>query len=170
MEMVSQLTILQGSISGFQRGHIPYRDSKLTRILQPALGGNAKTSIICTLAPEENFDRYCLTEATKTRDRGNHTKHEINALIREQQMKIDNLNSLVTVSDSNKKSSQDWRDDHPIYVQDEAKKCDYRNPKDGKRNCRSHYKKNRILVNDIHSFNQLNLNGSPLGRTRKGLI
>ncbi|KAL4181728.1 hypothetical protein AMTRI_Chr12g238850 [Amborella trichopoda] len=38
---------------GKQRGHIPYRDSKLTRILQPALGGNAKTSIICTIAPEE---------------------------------------------------------------------------------------------------------------------
>ncbi|CAH8306145.1 unnamed protein product [Eruca vesicaria subsp. sativa] len=35
------------------RGHIPYRDSKLTRILQPALGGNAKTCIICTIAPEE---------------------------------------------------------------------------------------------------------------------
>ncbi|CAL5381918.1 unnamed protein product [Camellia sinensis] len=47
---------------------------------------------------------------------------------------------------------------------------DYRNSKDEKRNCRSHYKKNRILVNDIHSFNQLNLNGSPLGRTRKGLL
>lgn len=36
-----------------QRAHIPYRDSKLTRILQTALGGNAKTSIICTVAPEE---------------------------------------------------------------------------------------------------------------------
>ncbi|XVE95056.1 hypothetical protein REPUB_Repub02eG0063700 [Reevesia pubescens] len=36
-----------------QRAHIPYRDSKLTRMLQPALGGNAKTSIICTVAPEE---------------------------------------------------------------------------------------------------------------------
>ncbi|GAB4852400.1 hypothetical protein Ancab_016592 [Ancistrocladus abbreviatus] len=36
-----------------QRAHIPYRDSKLTRILQSALGGNAKTSIICTVAPEE---------------------------------------------------------------------------------------------------------------------
>ncbi|KAJ6335308.1 hypothetical protein OIU78_012024 [Salix suchowensis] len=36
-----------------QRGHIPYRDSKLTRILQPSLGGNAKTSIICTLHVEE---------------------------------------------------------------------------------------------------------------------
>ncbi|KAJ1275789.1 hypothetical protein BS78_05G163200 [Paspalum vaginatum] len=41
------------SENGKQKGHIPYRDSKLTRILQPALGGNAKTSIICTAAPEE---------------------------------------------------------------------------------------------------------------------
>ncbi|KAH1096984.1 hypothetical protein J1N35_013905 [Gossypium stocksii] len=41
------------SDSAKQRAHIPYRDSKLTRILQPALGGNAKTSIICTVAPEE---------------------------------------------------------------------------------------------------------------------
>ncbi|GAB4837835.1 hypothetical protein Ancab_027360 [Ancistrocladus abbreviatus] len=32
-------------------GHINYRDSKLTRILQPCLGGNARTSIICTLSP-----------------------------------------------------------------------------------------------------------------------
>lgn len=42
-----------GYITSNCRGHIPYRDSKLTRILQPALGGNAKTSIICTVAPEE---------------------------------------------------------------------------------------------------------------------
>ncbi|KAF3341935.1 Kinesin-related protein 4 [Carex littledalei] len=32
-----------------QGGHIPYRDSKLTRILQPALGGNANTAIICNI-------------------------------------------------------------------------------------------------------------------------
>ncbi|XP_047324948.1 kinesin-like protein KIN-7E [Impatiens glandulifera] len=31
--------------------HINYRDSKLTRILQPSLGGNARTAIICTLCP-----------------------------------------------------------------------------------------------------------------------
>ncbi len=31
--------------------HIPYRDSKLTRILQSSLGGNARTSIICTVTP-----------------------------------------------------------------------------------------------------------------------
>jgi centromeric protein E len=32
-------------------GHIPYRDSKLTRILQPSLGGNAVTAIICNITP-----------------------------------------------------------------------------------------------------------------------
>ncbi|KAL7184487.1 hypothetical protein ACSBR2_026612 [Camellia fascicularis] len=47
------LALATGNMSISTRGHIPYRDSKLTRILQPALGGNAKTSIICTLAPEE---------------------------------------------------------------------------------------------------------------------
>eukprot|EP00958_Prasinococcus_capsulatus_P014477 scaffold1523_cov426-Prasinococcus_capsulatus_cf.AAC.1 len=31
--------------------HIPYRDSKLTRILQPALGGNSRTAIICAVTP-----------------------------------------------------------------------------------------------------------------------
>ncbi|KAK1293600.1 Kinesin-like protein NACK2 [Acorus calamus] len=29
--------------------HVPYRDSKLTRILQPSLGGNANTAIICNI-------------------------------------------------------------------------------------------------------------------------
>lgn len=32
-------------------GHLPYRDSKLTRILQTSLGGNARTAIICTMSP-----------------------------------------------------------------------------------------------------------------------
>ncbi|GMF24971.1 unnamed protein product [Phytophthora fragariaefolia] len=31
--------------------HVPYRDSKLTRLLQESLGGRAKTTIIATLAP-----------------------------------------------------------------------------------------------------------------------
>ncbi|KAI3441264.1 Kinesin-like protein [Psidium guajava] len=38
-------------LSKGRNGHINYRDSKLTRILQPALGGNARTAIICTLSP-----------------------------------------------------------------------------------------------------------------------
>ncbi|KAJ6385992.1 hypothetical protein OIU77_029035 [Salix suchowensis] len=38
-------------LSNRRQGHINYRDSKLTRLLQPALGGNARTAIICTLSP-----------------------------------------------------------------------------------------------------------------------
>jgi hypothetical protein len=33
--------------------YIPYRNSKLTRILQPSLGGNARTVIICCITPSE---------------------------------------------------------------------------------------------------------------------
>ncbi|KAK1572468.1 hypothetical protein Q3G72_033007 [Acer saccharum] len=38
-------------LSKGRHGHINYRDSKLTRMLQPCLGGNARTAIICTLSP-----------------------------------------------------------------------------------------------------------------------
>ncbi|CAN4112456.1 unnamed protein product [Withania somnifera] len=38
-------------LSKGRHGHVNYRDSKLTRILQPSLGGNARTAIICTLSP-----------------------------------------------------------------------------------------------------------------------
>jgi kinesin family protein 5 len=36
--------------------HIPYRDSKLTRVLQESLGGNSKTTLIVTCSPHQyNF-------------------------------------------------------------------------------------------------------------------
>ncbi|KAL5557590.1 hypothetical protein UlMin_039826 [Ulmus minor] len=38
-------------LSKGRNGHVPYRDSKLTRILQSSLGGNARTAVICTLSP-----------------------------------------------------------------------------------------------------------------------
>eukprot|EP01104_Vermistella_antarctica_P016800 TRINITY_DN5806_c0_g1_i2.p1 TRINITY_DN5806_c0_g1~~TRINITY_DN5806_c0_g1_i2.p1 ORF type:complete len:1028 (+),score=192.27 TRINITY_DN5806_c0_g1_i2:115-3198(+) len=31
--------------------HIPYRDSKLTRILEPSLRGNARIAVVCTITP-----------------------------------------------------------------------------------------------------------------------
>ncbi|KAG9325109.1 hypothetical protein KVV02_006771 [Mortierella alpina] len=42
--VISKLTDERGS-------HIPYRDSKLTRILQSSLSGNARVSVICTISP-----------------------------------------------------------------------------------------------------------------------
>ena len=34
--------------------HVPYRDSRLTQLLQPALGGSAKTAIIGTISPAKD--------------------------------------------------------------------------------------------------------------------
>ena len=42
--------------------HIPYRDSKLTRLLQDSLGGNAQTLMIACVSPAE----YNLTETVNT--------------------------------------------------------------------------------------------------------
>ena len=39
------------------RSHIPYRDSKLTRILEDSLGGNCKTTMIAMISPAlESFN------------------------------------------------------------------------------------------------------------------
>ncbi|KVI11477.1 Kinesin, motor domain-containing protein [Cynara cardunculus var. scolymus] len=55
---------------GKKTGHIPYRDSKLTRILQSSLGGNARTAIICTLSPalshvEQSRNTLCFATSAK---------------------------------------------------------------------------------------------------------
>lgn len=42
-----------------QDQHINYRDSKLTRILQPSLGGNFKTAIICTITLASYEETSC---------------------------------------------------------------------------------------------------------------
>eukprot|EP01137_Pigoraptor_chileana_P022170 Opistho-2@86808 len=38
-------------LSEGQGGHIPYRDSKLTRVLQNSLTGNARIAVVCTISP-----------------------------------------------------------------------------------------------------------------------
>ncbi|KAM0940907.1 putative plus-end-directed kinesin ATPase [Dioscorea sansibarensis] len=49
------------SQSGKQR-HIPYRDSKLTFLLQESLGGNAKLAMICAISPSQS----CKSETFST--------------------------------------------------------------------------------------------------------
>ncbi|EGW33985.1 uncharacterized protein SPAPADRAFT_70205 [Spathaspora passalidarum NRRL Y-27907] len=42
--------------------HIPYRESKLTRLLQDSIGGNTKTTLIATISPAKvNIDETCST-------------------------------------------------------------------------------------------------------------
>jgi hypothetical protein len=59
------LLALSGVISKLSEGkrgaHIPYRDSKLTRILQNSLGGNTRTVIICAITPAVIFAEETLS-------------------------------------------------------------------------------------------------------------
>jgi len=44
------------------RTHVPYRDSKLTRLLQDSIGGNCRTAVVATLNPTA----ACADESTST--------------------------------------------------------------------------------------------------------
>ncbi|KNA09859.1 hypothetical protein SOVF_149650 [Spinacia oleracea] len=86
----SLLTLTQviRKLSGGKRiGHIPYRESKLTRILQSSLGGNARTAIICTLSPAMSHveqSRNTLLFATSAKEVTNTTR--VNVVVTDQQL------------------------------------------------------------------------------------
>lgn len=44
-----------------ESSHIPYRDSKLTRVLQNSLGGNSYTSVIAAIHPTPRYYEECLS-------------------------------------------------------------------------------------------------------------
>ncbi|TDH65336.1 hypothetical protein CCR75_005573 [Bremia lactucae] len=59
--------------------HVPYRDSKLTRLLQESLGGRAKTTIIATLAPcADSLDESLSTLEYAFRAKNIKNKPELN--------------------------------------------------------------------------------------------
>ncbi|GAB4853690.1 Kinesin-like protein nack2 [Ancistrocladus abbreviatus] len=72
---------------GKRSGHIPYRESKLTRILQSSLGGNARTAIICTLSPALSHveqSRNTLSFATSAKEVTNTAR--VNMVVSDQQL------------------------------------------------------------------------------------
>ncbi|CAL9115326.1 unnamed protein product [Musa textilis] len=48
---LSALGNVINALTAGKLNHIPYRDSKLTRILQDALGGNSRTALLCCCSP-----------------------------------------------------------------------------------------------------------------------
>ncbi|KAH9605411.1 hypothetical protein KSS87_012315, partial [Heliosperma pusillum] len=73
--------------AGKRTGHIPYRESKLTRILQTSLGGNARTAIICTLSPALSHveqSRNTLLFATSAKEVTNTAR--VNVVVSDQQL------------------------------------------------------------------------------------
>eukprot|EP00798_Chlamydomonas_sp_ICE-L_P001632 gene1632-33022_t len=98
------LTALGNVISALvdgKSGHIPYRDSKLTRLLQDSLGGNTKTVMVANIGPADwNYDETMSTLRYANRAKNIQNKPRINedpkdAMLREFQEEIKRLKSLL---------------------------------------------------------------------------
>jgi kinesin family protein 5 len=57
---LSALGMVINSLTDGKSSHIPYRDSKLTRILQESLGGNSRTTLIINCSPSSYNDAETL--------------------------------------------------------------------------------------------------------------
>ncbi|EST10124.1 Kinesin, motor domain protein [Kalmanozyma brasiliensis GHG001] len=102
--------------------HIPYRDSKLTRILQTSLSGNARIAVICTLSPDAEhagetlstlkFGRRCKMVVTTAR-KG--TSMDDKALLQRYRRELDALRAKLegtTSTDSLPSSNVDLSHSH----------------------------------------------------------
>ena len=58
---LSALGMVINSLTDGKSTHIPYRDSKLTRILQESLGGNSRTTLIINCSPSSYNDQETLS-------------------------------------------------------------------------------------------------------------
>lgn len=88
--------------------HIPYRDSKLTRLLQDSLGGNSKTLMIANIGPASyNWDETLTTLRYANRAKNIHNAPHVNedpkdALIRQYQDEISKLRNILNEKSSKK--------------------------------------------------------------------
>ncbi|KAJ2945067.1 hypothetical protein O0L34_g9125 [Tuta absoluta] len=81
--------------------HVPYRDSKLTRILQDSLGGNSKTIMIANIGPADyNYDETVTTlryahRAKAIKNKPIRNEDPKDAKLREYQAEIERLRMLI---------------------------------------------------------------------------
>ena len=87
--------------AGGKQRHIPYRDSKLTRLLQDSLGGNTKTVMIAAVSPADyNYDETLSTLRYANRAKNIKNKPKVNedpkdALLKEYQDEIKQLKLIL---------------------------------------------------------------------------
>ena len=92
--------VISALVDGKSR-HIPYRDSKLTRLLQDSLGGNTKTVMIANVGPADyNFEETVSTLRYANRAKNIKNKPKINedakdAMLREFQEEIARLKAQL---------------------------------------------------------------------------
>ncbi|CAO2604043.1 Kinesin-like protein KIF3C [Lemmus lemmus] len=98
---LSALGNVIAALAGNRSTHIPYRDSKLTRLLQDSLGGNAKTIMVATLGPaSHSYDESLSTLRFANRAKNIKNKPRVNedpkdTLLREFQEEIARLKAQL---------------------------------------------------------------------------
>ncbi|XP_074592694.1 kinesin-like protein KIN-5A isoform X1 [Curcuma longa] len=94
-------------------GHIPYRDSKLTRLLRDSLGGKTKTCIIATVSPSI----HCLEETLSTLDYAHRAKNIKNKPeVNQKMLKSAVIKDLYTEIDRLKQEVFAAREKNGIYI------------------------------------------------------
>ena len=91
--------------SSAKRQHLPYRDSKLTRILQEPLSGNALIAIICTMSPalrcadESNNTLRFATRAKKVKVSAATVNEDVDdkALLKAYRQEIEQLKAKLAI-------------------------------------------------------------------------
>uniref|UniRef100_A0A6N2KAB3 Kinesin-like protein n=1 Tax=Salix viminalis TaxID=40686 RepID=A0A6N2KAB3_SALVM len=110
LSLMTLTTVIRKLSVGKRSGHIPYRDSKLTRILQHSLGGNARTAIICTLSPAlSHFEqsRNTLYFATRAKEVTNNA--HVNMVVSDKQL-VKHLQKEVARLEAVLRTPDPWRE------------------------------------------------------------
>lgn len=84
--------------------HVPYRDSKLTRLLQDSLGGNTRTVMIAAISPADyNYDETLTTLRYASRAKNIKNQPRVNmdpkdALLKQYEDEITKLRQIIEMS------------------------------------------------------------------------
>ncbi|KAH7312823.1 kinesin heavy chain [Rhexocercosporidium sp. MPI-PUGE-AT-0058] len=113
---LSALGMVINNLTDGKSSHIPYRDSKLTRILQESLGGNSRTTLIINCSPSSYNDAETLStlrfgmraKAIKNKAKINAeiSPAELKALLKKAQSQVTTFESYVQTLDA---EVQQWR-------------------------------------------------------------
>ncbi|CZT01123.1 probable kinesin heavy chain [Rhynchosporium graminicola] len=113
---LSALGMVINNLTDGKSSHIPYRDSKLTRILQESLGGNSRTTLIINCSPSSYNDAETLStmrfgmraKAIKNKAKINAeiSPAELKALLKKAQSQVTSFESYVQTLDA---EVQQWR-------------------------------------------------------------
>ncbi|XP_015914812.1 kinesin-like protein KIF3B isoform X2 [Parasteatoda tepidariorum] len=93
--------------------HVPYRDSKLTRLLQDSLGGNAKTIMIANIGPANyNYEETITTLRYANRAKNIKNKPVVNvdpkdAILLQYQQEINTLKAQLALKEAKRKKKKE---------------------------------------------------------------